>query len=92
MNGITTEPGSGDLLIVNGGMIIAGTESQTMEHVLLANRGEYKEHPCLGAEIRKMQHGPGGRLWCARARTMCQAAGADVSSVEMTGEGRITVR
>lgn len=60
MNGITTEPGSGDLLIVNGGMIIAGTESQTVEHVLLANRGEYKEHPCLGAEIRKMQHGPGG--------------------------------
>lgn len=92
MNGLLTEAGGGDIMVVDGGMVIAGTEAQTVEHVLLANRGEYKEHPCLGAEVRKMQHGPGGRLWCARARTMCKAAGVEVNKIEADQEGRITVR
>lgn len=92
MNGLLTEAGGGDLLVRDGGMVVAGTEAQTVEHVLLANRGEFKEHPCLGGEIMKMVHGPGGRLWCARARTMCKAAGVDVNMIEADSEGRITVR
>lgn len=92
MNGLLTEAGGGDIVVVDGGMVITGTDAQTVEHVLLANRGEYKEHPCLGAEVRKMQHGPGGRLWCARARTMCKAAGVEVNKIEVDAEGRITVR
>lgn len=60
MNGITTEPGSGDLLIVNGGMIIAGTESQTVEHVLLANRGNTRSIRAWGQRSGRCSTGRAG--------------------------------
>lgn len=91
MRGIATEPNGGDLVVMAGGMVIAGTEAQTVEHVLLANRGEYKERPELGAELRKLQHGPGSRLWCGRARTMCRAAGVEVRRIEAGEDGKIRV-
>lgn len=91
MNGMTTEPNGGDLRIAGGGSIVAGTEAQTIEHVLLANRGEYREHPLLGGEVRKMQHGTPGRMWCARARRMIQAAGVQVSRVWISGDKTIKV-
>lgn len=92
MRGLATDSRTGDLLVEGGGMVICGTEAQTVEHVLLANRGEYKEHPATGAEIRKIQHGPGARLWCARARTQCVAAGVEVKGIEVGDDGKVTVR
>ena len=37
MNGLTTYENCGDLAIEGGGCIVAGTEAQTIEHVLVAN-------------------------------------------------------
>lgn len=91
MNGLQTEANGGDLLIAGGGCVVAGTEAQTIEHVMVANRGEWREQPLLGGEIRKMQHGIGSRLWCARAREMCREAGVSVSRVAIGNNGKITV-
>lgn len=91
MNGLQTEPGGGDLLIAGGGCVVAGTEAQTIEHVMVANRGEWRELPLLGGEIRKMQQGIGSRLWCARAREMCREVGVAVSRVAIGDNGKITV-
>lgn len=91
MNGLQTEANGGDLLIAGGGCVVAGTEAQTIEHVMVANRGEWREQPLLGGEIRKMQHGIGSWLWCARAREMCREAGVSVSRVAIGNNGKITV-
>ncbi len=91
MNGLLTEMNCGDLVIEGGGCVVAGTAQQTIEHVLVANRGEWREHPLLGGEVRKMQHGLAGRMWAARAREMCTAAGVAVSRVAVRENGKITV-
>lgn len=51
MNGLQTEANGGDLLIAGGGCVVAGTEAQTIEHVMVANRGEWRELPLLGGEM-----------------------------------------
>lgn len=91
MNGFMTEQNCGDLIIDGGGCVVAGTEQQTIEHVIVANRGEIRECPLLGGEVRKMQHGIAGRMWAARARDMCRAAGVAVSRVVVSDNGKITV-
>ncbi|MGM9864329.1 MAG: hypothetical protein ACI305_08735 [Lepagella sp.] len=86
-----TEPGGGDLLMEGGGCVVAGSEQQTIEHVLVANRGEWREHPLLGGEVMKMKHGIAGRMWAARAREMCREAGVAVRRVAVGDNGKITV-
>lgn len=91
MNGLMTEQNCGDLIIEGGGCVVAGTEQQTIEHVIVANRGEWRECPLLSGEVRKMQHGIAGRMWAARAREMCREAGVSVSRVSVSNNGKITV-
>lgn len=91
MNGLQTEENGGDLRREGSGLVVAGAEAQVIEHVLLANRGEYREHPLLGGEVRKLQHGTPSRLWGARARQMLQEAGVAVSRVDINERGEIRV-
>ena len=85
MIGLLTESGSCDLQREDGGLMLGETSGQVIEHVLLANRGEYREFPLLGGEIVKRQRGIDSRLWCSRARSMIQAAGVAVNSVRIDG-------
>lgn len=91
MYGLMTESGAGDLVIEGGGCVVAGSEQQTIEHVLVANRGEWREWPLLGGEVTKMKHGIAGRMWTARAREMCREAGVAVRRVTVGDNGKITV-
>lgn len=89
MKGILTAAGPGDLLRPEGdtkGLMLGDVSGQVIEHVIVANRGEYREEPLLGAEVVKRQKGIGERLWCARAREMCRAAGVAVNRVNIDGE------
>jgi hypothetical protein len=91
MNGLMTEENCGDLVIECGGCVVAGAEQQTIEHVLVANRGEWREWPLLGGEVRRMQHGIAARMWAARAREMCRAEGVAVKRVTVGETGKIKV-
>lgn len=91
MNGLLTDGASGDLLIEGGGAMVGDTRGQAIEHVMAAMRGEFREWPKLGGEIRRQLHGSGSRIWAARARTMCAAAGVDVSRVEVQDNGKVKV-
>jgi hypothetical protein len=44
----------GDLSIKNGDFDIGFSDNQHQEHILLANKGEYKEFPELGVGIAAM--------------------------------------
>ena len=53
MNGILIDAESGDLLIERGSVVIGDTDSQIAEGVLVAMRGEWKEWPLIGGEVKK---------------------------------------
>lgn len=84
MTGIAIDTETGDLLVENGSLVLADISSQVIEHVVRANRGEYREQPLLGAEVSKLQHGTASRLWAARAKRMCHAAGVEAKHVSVT--------
>ena len=85
MIGLTVDTVTGDLLVENGSLVLSEISSQVIEHVVRANRGEYRTQPLVGAEVIKLQHGSTSRLWCARAKKMCQAAGVEVKHVSVNG-------
>lgn len=85
MIGLTVDTATGDLLVENGSLVLSEISSQVIEHVVRANRGEYRTQPLVGAEVIKLQHGYTSRLWCARAKKMCQAAGVEVKHVSVNG-------
>jgi hypothetical protein len=85
MIGLTVDTATGDLLVENGSLVLSEISSQVIEHVVRANRGEYRTQPLVGAEVIKLQHGSTSRLWCARAKKMCQAAGVEVKHVSVNG-------
>lgn len=89
--GMMTEGGLGDLATDGGCCMVGETAQQTVEHVLTANRGEWREWPLLGGELRKMAHGIAGRMWAARAREMCREAGVAVSRVTVSDNGKVRV-
>lgn len=42
---------SGDLLIVNGELVIGNSETQNIHDIVNDNNGEWKEHPTLGVGL-----------------------------------------
>lgn len=83
MNGILLDQ-NGDCLL-SGGLIETGNaDGQTIENILKANRGEFKEAPLIGGEVSKMKNGRPSAMWCARVKKQIQSVGLRVSSVTMT--------
>lgn len=70
-----------DLLVENGCLTVGDNEAMLAECILLANRGEYKETPLLGAEVIRLQNGDVPALWCANAKKTLQAARLAVKRV-----------
>lgn len=85
-----TDPETGDLMIRDGSMVVGDTMAQTVESVLMAMRGEFKEFPLLGAETLKMLGGNEDPMWRADTKNMLQACGVPASRIEIEN-GRITI-
>ena len=83
MTGILTDPETGDMLASGGTLAIGDTAGQTAEFVLTANRGEFKEHPLIGAGIEQMTNGIPSPMWCAETKDMLQSCGLPVAQVKI---------
>lgn len=90
MNGILIDAESGDLLIERGSVVIGDTDSQIAEGVLVAMRGEWKEWPLIGGEVKKMLGGEADVMWRSQVKKMLEACGLDVQKVSVT-EGNIII-
>ena len=84
MVGMLIDPDTGDLQVKDGALALGA------ECVLLAARGELKEHPLVGAEITKLANGNGDPLWSNNAKQMLQTCGVPVSRVSID-DNRITI-
>ena len=67
MNGLMTEENCGDLVIECGGCVVAGAEQQTIEHVLVANRGEWRARAremcrAAGVAVKRVTVGETGKI------------------------------
>lgn len=84
------DPDTGDLQVKDGALALGDNTGQVAECVLLAARGELKEHPLVGAEITKLVNGNGDPLWNNNTKQMLQACGVPVSRV-LINDNRITI-
>nr|DAJ16308.1 MAG TPA: hypothetical protein [CrAss-like virus sp. cth6i5]DAQ79351.1 MAG TPA: hypothetical protein [Caudoviricetes sp.] len=91
MNGILIDAESGDLLVQHGSVVIGDTDSQIVEGVLVAMRGEWKECPLLGGEVKKMLGGAVDVMWRGQVKKMLEACGLDVQRVSISEDNIITV-
>lgn len=91
MNGILIDAESGDLLIERGSVVIGDTDSQIAEGVLVTMRGEWKEWPLIGGEVKKMLGGEVDVMWRGQVKKMLEACGLDVHKVSITEDNIITV-
>ncbi len=92
MKGLTTDIETGDLLIERKAMAIADNEAQTIEAVLLAQRGEFKERPLIGAAVRQLLGGCKDVFWPQETKKMIKAAGVEVSRVTVDADGTVNIR
>lgn len=99
MKGIVIDMQTGDLLVrqYNSGKSIdacaelSNVEEQVVEHVLAAQRGEFKELPLIGGEVRSLLGGERDVLWPNRVKSMIKACGVDVSKITIAEDNTITV-
>ena len=91
MNGILIDAESGDLLIERGSVVIGDTDSQIAEGVLVAMRGEWKEWPLSGGEVKKMLGGEVDDKWRGQVKKLLETCGLDVQKVSITEDNIITV-
>jgi len=91
MNGLTTDIESGDLLIKDGSAVLSESEGQTAETVLVAMRGELKEVPLVGGEVRMLLSGEKDVMWPGKVKKMLKSVGVEVTKVSVSDEGVVTV-
>lgn len=83
MKGILIDRETGDLLVRDRSMVIGDTEAQTVETVLVANRGEFKESPLIGGEAMQMLGGVVDVMWPGRVKKMLRACGVECERVKV---------
>lgn len=71
-------------------LALGEAELQTADNVVRAMRGEFKEAPLVGGEVRRMMGGRPSIAWCVDVEKMLQSVGIDSASVSMDDK-QITV-
>lgn len=90
MKGLLIDVETGDLLLEGGHLVIGETEAQVAEAVLVANRGEWKESPLIGGEVRKQLSRCVDVMWPGKVKKMLSACGVDCKRVKVEN-GEITI-
>ncbi len=83
MTGMLIDTATGDLMVADGALVLGDNTGQVAEAILRACRGEFKEHPLLGAEAVKLQGANSDTMWPAKTRDMLHAAGVMVKQVRI---------
>ena len=86
----------GELRIAGGDLVMGESSEQHVEHLLLAQKGEYKQFPLTGVGILNYLNAPLGsvrRLELEREiRLQLEADGVRNAAVKVTPEGRVEIK
>lgn len=91
MNGLQTDINTADLLVQGRAAVVAGSDGFIAELVLRSSRGEFKEHPMLGAEAPMMLAGSPDPFWPGRTKKMLRACGLDISNLTVSPDGIVNI-
>lgn len=91
MNGLQTDITTGDLLVERSAAVVADASGFIAELVLRSCRGEFKEHPLLGAEAPLMLAGEPDPFWPGNTKKMLRACGLNVSNLTLSPEGTVKI-
>ena len=82
---------TGEQLVDHTGPVVATSDSFIAEIVLSACRGDFKEHPLLGAEAHLLRAGSPDPFWPGNAKKMLRACGLDVINLTLSPQGVVTI-
>lgn len=91
MNSILIDTATGDLMVEHGSLVIGNTDSQVSELVLVSMRGELKEYPLIGGEVRNLLNGTPDQLWKGQVKKMLQTCGVAVNTITIA-DGTVTIK
>ncbi|MCF0219092.1 MAG: hypothetical protein HUK14_04850 [Muribaculaceae bacterium] len=91
MNGLQTDIDTGDLLVERSA-VIADASGFIAELVVRSCRGEFKEHPLLGAEAPLMLAGEHDPFWPGNTKKMLRACGLNVSNLTLSSDGTVLIQ
>lgn len=80
-----------DLEVKNGDFSIGESTSQHTKHILIANKGEYKHYPELGAGIESMLNSEDAMDFLIEAKKNLEYDGMTVNNISFTEEGKLNV-
>lgn len=81
MKGILFDFEKGDVCIAYGAMSIGDIENQVVQTALTAFKGEFKENPAIGGEIKKQLGGSVDVMWPGKMKRMLKACGVTVNRI-----------
>lgn len=90
MNGLQIDINTGDLL-VDHTAVVADASGFIAELVVRSFRGEFKEHPLLGAEAPLMLAGDPDPFWPGNTKKMLRACGLEVSTLTLSPDGTVII-
>ncbi|MCM1035530.1 MAG: hypothetical protein NC038_05480 [Paludibacter sp.] len=76
-----------DLLVEHGSMVIAETTPQNQAFLLVAHKGEYKEHPLVGIGIQDLVHDHDFNAWKSEIVAQLEADGQRITGLRLTEAG-----
>ena len=81
----------GDIMIRGGSVAIGDNTQDIVERVLNAYPGEFKEHPLLGANIRRYIGATGGAVSTVDIKQQLKMAGVQVSDIIISEDNSISI-
>lgn len=84
MKGLSLDIETGDLEVVDGGLVISDdTTSQEIQLVLASSRGEIKELPLIGGEYVKLINGSATGLWATQVKKQLKSVGISINDISI---------
>ena len=81
MKGFILDFETGDICVERGSIAIADVEAQVVQVAITAFRGEFKENPMIGGELKKQLGGSVDVMWPGKMKKMLKACGVVVSKI-----------
>jgi len=82
---------TGDLDIQNGDIILGYSDNQHQEHILLANKGDYKEFPELGVGINNMLNEDDYMPFLIESKKNLEYDGMKINNIKFEENGNLNI-
>ena len=82
---------SNDLILEGGDFAVGHSDEQHQKHILIANKGEYKEHPEVGVGIENMLNDDAYTEMLIETKKQLQYDGMVIKNVSFNEKGKLII-